>query len=119
MTAKTTTSAISPTRQEDYPEWFQQVIKHADMAESSAVRGCMVIKPWGYGIWENIQRQLDDRIKQSGHETLIFHFLFHLASCKKRQNTSKALLKSVLSSHITDLKRKTENLSLQGNSKSL
>jgi prolyl-tRNA synthetase len=41
-------SAISPTRAEDYPEWYQQVIKGADLAETSAVRGCMVIKPWGY-----------------------------------------------------------------------
>ena len=42
-----TKSAISPTRAEDYPEWYQQVIKGADLAETSAVRGCMVIKPWG------------------------------------------------------------------------
>ena len=40
-------SAISPTRDEDYPEWYQQVIKASDMAERSPVRGCMVIKPWG------------------------------------------------------------------------
>ena len=57
-------TAISPVREEDYPEWYQQVIKAADMAENSPVRGCMVIKPWGYGIWESMQRQLDDRIKE-------------------------------------------------------
>ena len=45
-------TAISPTREEDYPEWYQQVVKAADLAENSPVRGCMVIKPWGYGIWE-------------------------------------------------------------------
>ena len=41
-------TAITPTRAEDYPEWYQQVIKAADLAENSPVRGCMVIKPWGY-----------------------------------------------------------------------
>jgi prolyl-tRNA synthetase len=56
MPAKT---AITPTRSENYPEWYQQVVKAADMAENSDVRGCMVIKPWGYAIWENIQRRLD------------------------------------------------------------
>ena len=44
-------TAITPTRIEDYPEWYQQVIKAGDLAENSSVRGCMVIKPWGYGIW--------------------------------------------------------------------
>lgn len=65
-------SAINPTREQDYPEWFQEVIKAADMAENSPVRGCMVIKPWGYAIWENIQRQLDARIKATGHENAYF-----------------------------------------------
>lgn len=65
MMAKT---AISPTRAENYPEWYQQVIKAADLAENSVVRGCMVIKPWGYAIWENIQRILDKMIKDTGHK---------------------------------------------------
>ena len=74
-------SGISPTREQDYPEWYQQVIKAADMAETSDVRGCMVIKPWGYGIWENMQAVLDRRFKQTGHENAYFplfipkHFL--------------------------------------------
>ncbi len=59
-------TAIAPTRNEDFPEWYQQVLKAADLAENSPVRGCMIIKPWGYGIWEHIQRQLDDRIKAAG-----------------------------------------------------
>jgi len=52
-------SAISPRRDEDFPEWYQQVVRAADLAENSEVRGCMVIKPWGYGLWENIQRYLE------------------------------------------------------------
>ncbi len=77
------TTAIQPTRQEDYPEWFQQVIKAADMAENSPVRGCMVIKPWGYGIWENIQKQLDDRIKETGHENAYFPLFIPLSFLEK------------------------------------
>ena len=52
--AKKQQNAITPMRLEDYPEWYQQVIKAADLAEVSPVRGCMVIKPWGYSIWENM-----------------------------------------------------------------
>jgi prolyl-tRNA synthetase len=76
-------AAISPTREEDYPEWYQQVIKAADMAENSPVRGCMVIKPWGYGIWENIQRYLDDRIKETGHENAYFPLFIPLSFLEK------------------------------------
>lgn len=65
-------NAISPTREEDFPEWYQQVIKAADLAENSPARGCMVIKPWGYGLWEIIQRELDARIKATGHENVYF-----------------------------------------------
>lgn len=65
-------NAISPTRSEDYPEWYQQVVRAADLAENSPVRGCMIIKPWGYGIWENMQRELDRRFKDTGHENAYF-----------------------------------------------
>jgi len=65
-------NAISPTREEDYPEWYQQVVKAADLAENTPVRGCMVIKPWGYGIWENIRDALDTMFKSSGHKNAYF-----------------------------------------------
>ena len=51
-------TAITPTRNENYPEWYQQVIVAADLAENSAVRSCMVIKPWGNAIWELMQQDL-------------------------------------------------------------
>ena len=76
-------TAITPTRTEDYPEWFQQVVKHADMAENSPVRGCMVIKPWGYAIWESIQRHLDDRIKETGHDNAYFPLFIPLSFLEK------------------------------------
>ncbi len=69
MAAKT---AISPTRADDFPGWYQQIIRAADMAESSPVRGCMIIKPWGYGIWENVQQAMDARIKATGHDNCYF-----------------------------------------------
>lgn len=70
--AKKPKSAISPTREVDYPEWYQQVIRAADLAEVSPVRGCMVIKPWGWAIWENMQKVLDRMFKETGHENAYF-----------------------------------------------
>jgi len=65
-------TAISPTRSEDYPEWYQQVVRAADLAEPSPVRGCMVIKPWGYNLWENMQRVLNRMFKATGHRNAYF-----------------------------------------------
>ena len=70
--AKAPKNAISPSRAEDYPEWYQQVIRASDLAENSPVRGCMVIKPWGYRLWENMQRALDDMFKATGHQNAYF-----------------------------------------------
>ena len=75
--------AISPTREENFPEWYQQVIKASDMAENSSVRGCMVIKPWGYGIWEKVQRLLDKKIKDTGHENAYFPLFIPLSFLEK------------------------------------
>ena len=76
-------SAIQPTRQEDYAEWYQQVIKAADLAENSVVRGCMVIKPWGWSIWELIRDQLDKRIKETGHQNAYFPLFVPLSFLEK------------------------------------
>lgn len=76
-------TAISPTREQDFPEWYQQVIKAADLAENSPVRGCMTIKPWGYGIWENIQARLDARIKATGHDNAYFPLFIPLSFLEK------------------------------------
>lgn len=76
-------TAITPTRAQDFPEWYQQVIKAADMAENSEVRGCMVIKPWGYAIWELIQRDLDGRFKATGHTNAYFPLLIPLSYLEK------------------------------------
>ncbi|MGD9636209.1 MAG: proline--tRNA ligase [Pirellulales bacterium] len=81
--AKQPQNAISPTRAENYPEWYQQVVKAADLAEPSDVRGCMVIKPWGYAIWENIQRRLDARFKATGHENAYFPLFIPMSFLEK------------------------------------
>jgi len=72
-------SAISPRRNDDFPEWYQQVVRAAEMAENSDVRGCMVIKPWGYGLWEAIQRQLDFMFKETGHRNAYFPLFIPLS----------------------------------------
>lgn len=72
MSNNKTRTAIEPTREENYAEWYQQVIKAADLAENSEVRGCMVIKPWGYAIWENIQKALDTMFRETGHRNAYF-----------------------------------------------
>lgn len=76
-------TAITPTREQDYPEWYQEVIKAAELAENSVTRGCMVIKPWGYGIWERTQHHLDTMIKETGHENAYFPLLIPLSFLEK------------------------------------
>ncbi len=72
-------TAITPTRAQDFPEWYQQVIRAAELAEPSEVRGCMVIRPWGYGIWENMQHQLDAMFHATGHRNAYFPLFIPLS----------------------------------------
>lgn len=81
--AKQVKTAISPTRNEDYPEWYQQVIKASDLAEHSQVRGCMVIKPWGYGLWENIMNRADEMFKVTGVKNAYFPLFIPLNFLEK------------------------------------
>ncbi|HKX36818.1 MAG TPA: aminoacyl--tRNA ligase-related protein, partial [Rhizorhapis sp.] len=71
--------ALSVTRAQDFAAWYQAVISEADLAEESGVRGCMVIRPWGYGIWERIQKLLDAEIKRTGHENCYFPLFIPLS----------------------------------------
>jgi prolyl-tRNA synthetase len=72
-----------PKRDEDFPAWYQEVVKQSGMAEHGMARGSQVIKPHGYAVWENIQRALDDRFKATGHENLMFPLLFPLSLLEK------------------------------------
>lgn len=60
------------TREENYSQWYNDIVKKADLAENSAVRGCMVIKPYGYAIWEKMQHTLDKMFKDTGHSNAYF-----------------------------------------------
>ena len=62
-------------RADNYSQWYNELVAKADLAEQSAVRGCMVIKPYGYAIWEKMQRQLDDMFKATGHQNAYFPLL--------------------------------------------
>ncbi|WP_340587724.1 aminoacyl--tRNA ligase-related protein [Erythrobacter alti] len=75
--------ALTIKREDDFAKWYQEVISAADMAEESGVRGCMVIKPWGYGIWERMQRLLDDRIKAAGVQNAYFPLFIPLANFER------------------------------------
>jgi prolyl-tRNA synthetase len=76
-------TAMPVTREEDYPQWYLEVIKAAELAENSDVRGCMVIKPWGYTIWENMQRELDQMFKDTGHTNAYFPLFIPLEYLQK------------------------------------
>jgi prolyl-tRNA synthetase len=75
--------ALSVTRQQNFAQWYQEVIAEADLAEESGVRGCMVIKPWGYGIWERIQKLMDAEIKKAGVENCYFPLFIPLSFFEK------------------------------------
>ena len=75
--------ALSVTRQADFAAWYQDVIAEADLAEESGVRGCMVIKPWGYGIWERIQKVMDAAIKDAGVQNAYFPLFIPLSFFEK------------------------------------
>lgn len=63
------------TRSENYPEWYNQVVQKAELADYAPVRGCMVVRPYGWAIWENIQQSLDRRFKATGHTNAAFPML--------------------------------------------
>ena len=93
--------ALTTKRADDFAAWYQEVIGAADMAEESGVRGCMVIKPWGYGIWERLQRLLDDRIKETGHDNAYFPCSSRLPISSARPSMSTASPRKWRSSPIT------------------
>ncbi|PLK25883.1 proline--tRNA ligase [Novosphingobium sp. TH158] len=79
MTQANIKHALTVTREQDFAAWYQEVISEADMAEESGVRGCMVIKPWGYGIWERIQQVMDAAIKSAGVQNCYFPLFIPLS----------------------------------------
>ena len=72
-------------RAEDFSTWYNEVVQRAELADYSPVRGSMVIRPWGYGIWENMQRALDEMFKETGHENAYFPLLIPLSFIEKEK----------------------------------
>lgn len=92
---KNVSTAIAPIRAENFPEWYQTVVKEADMAEMAHVRGCMVIKPWGYGMWEQIQSRFDRMIKSLGYENAYFPLFVPLRYIQKEADHVKGFAKEM------------------------
>lgn len=82
-TLKNAKTAITPTRAENFPEWYQNVIRAADMAENAPVRGCMIIKPYGFSVWENIQKHFDKMIKAEEVQNAYFPLLIPMSYIAK------------------------------------
>jgi prolyl-tRNA synthetase len=87
--------ALTVTRDSDFAQWYQEVISEAEMAEESGVRGCMVIRPWGYGIWERIQALMDARIKAAGAENCYFPLFIPLSYFEKEADHVEGFAKEM------------------------
>jgi prolyl-tRNA synthetase len=81
------------TREENYSEWYNQLVYNADLAEHSAVKGCMVIKPHGYAIWENMQAVLDRMFKDTGHSNAYFPLLVPKSLFEKEEKNAEGFAK--------------------------
>lgn len=85
-------TSITP-RANDYAQWYLDVVKHAELAEHSGVKGCMVIRPHGYAIWEKMQRELDDRFKATGHVNAYFPLFIPLSYLAKEEKHAAGFAK--------------------------
>ena len=90
--SKSNAPAITP-RASDYGQWYLDVVREGDLADHSSVRGCMVIKPHGYAIWEKLQRALDDRFKATGHQNAYFPLFIPLSLLAKEEEHAAGFAK--------------------------
>lgn len=99
-------NALNNTREGNFPEWYQEVVSRADLAENSCVRGCMIIKPYGYAIWENIKNILDKKIKEFGVQNAYFPLLIPLGFLEKEAEHVEGFAKetAVITHHRLVLK---------------
>ena len=88
-------TAIAPTRAENYAEWYQKVVRAADFAELSAVRGCMILKAWGYGAWELLQSDLNRRFRETGHENYYFPLFIPLSYFQREAEHIEGFAKEI------------------------
>ncbi len=85
MNAKKKRAKGLTPRSQDFSAWYNEVVQQAELADYSPVRGSMVIRPWGYGIWENMQRALDDMFKASGHQNAYFPLLIPMSFIEREK----------------------------------
>ncbi len=80
-------------RSDNYSEWYNNLVSNADLAEHSAVKGCMVIKPYGYAIWEKMQQQLDKMFKETGHSNAYFPLFVPKSLFEKEEKNAEGFAK--------------------------
>jgi len=99
-------NALRVRRSENFADWYQEVIREADLAEHSGVRGCMVIKPWGWAIWEKLQERLDRLIKATGHDNCYFPLFIPLELLEKEASHVEGFAKemAVVTHHRLEMK---------------
>lgn len=106
--------SLKVTRQQNFPDWYQEVVSAADLAETSSVRGCMVIKPWGYGIWERLRDILDKKIKDTGHDNAYFPLFIPLSLFEKEADHVEGFAKEMAMVTHTKLVNNNGKLELDG-----
>ena len=104
--------ALNTKREDDFAAWYQEVIAAADMAEESGVRGCMVIKPWGYAIWEQMQADLDRRFKETGHVNAYFPLFIPKSLIEREADHVEGFAKEMAVVTQRRARRKTAGLTL-------
>lgn len=102
---------VKTKRIENYPAWYQCVVSDADMAENSASPGCMVIKPWGYGIWERIRDLMDEEFRETDHENAYFPMFIPISFFKKEAEHVEGFAKEM--AVVTHSKLKEQNGTLE------
>ena len=83
------------TRSEDYSKWYNELVVKADLAENSGVRGCMVIKPYGYAIWEKMQAELDRMFKETGHSNAYFPLFVPKSMFEAEEKNAEGFAKAI------------------------
>ena len=86
-------------RSEDYSKWYNELVINADLAENSGVRGCMVIKPYGFAIWEKMQAELDRMFKETGHQNAYFPLFIPKSYFSRRSKPCRWVCEGMCSSY--------------------
>ena len=94
---------------ENFPQWYTDVVLKTELVDYGPVKGSMVIRPYGYAIWENIQKELDKRFKETGHKNAYFPMLIPYSFLTRERNISRALRLKLLWLHITERKNYPKN----------